>query len=733
MITLIAEPAKNIKNQNRLVEIFKQLKQENKELEINLKIAKRSDSMRGYKAKDNEILIIFGNTLYKHVLRDIQEFDKMAGNQLREVHKFSYIIRRDKKHYFLACMPPIDFAMSKPDTFLAFESFMKTLMANTQNFKLTVAEVYLNKANSQRTSWPIDVIENGFSPRIKGYLKYDEVKANLYRLFDLPDWSHVAIDIETAGLEIWNKELHDIKVVGSASEDNYGHGSNINLPGLTGCYKNGETAEIVELLGKYIFEKPKIFIAWNIGFEVFSFCNLYNKTYRDFLKCNRVIDGMHLLHVLCENRKIEGYNLKAVSRDLLCFPQYSFIQKYLHYIKNWKTYAPSEIIEAATGSLKYAAEDAAGEYSLTTRIMRELNADPIASKHMNLIAPKVMAVKLETEWNGLTVDCKGMAEGSMAFSGWELDNIVKPTLQKCKDSSDGKLHAEMFVFSTVTGRLLYGKPFLNGMKIGTKASEYFLADPSHTLVYVDLDSADLRSAALVSQDKNLIDDLNAEGDYYEKFAKELFGSHPAQDAAVGERERNIAKDFVLAMLNLAGDKTIAKETGVSIGDVKAYKKKFYERYPKMNVYRNYLENFLNNNYYVFSPSWRMRRFSEDDLSLQHKFKSFLSAHNFPFQATTADLMIVNCFQFIANTRKFNVKQCMLNVDAAIFNVLDEHLEAVKDEFKVFENVDKTLIDGARKFQEVVITEEREANLSIIPPRFKYKLYKGKNLKDMEKW
>ena len=725
MITLIAEPAKNKANQDRLVEIFKQLKEANKELEINLKIANRSDAMRGYRPRDNEIIIIFGATLYRHVLRDIREFDKMAGSLERDVHKFSYLIRRDKKHYFLACMPPIDFTMSKPDTFLAFESFMKTLLANTQNFKLSVGEVYLNKSNQARHAWPIDVVENGFSPRIKMHMKRDETKAHLYSLFDLPDWHHAAIDIETAGLMIWDKNLHDIKVIATSTEDNYGHGANLNLPGL---FHNGHDPELMTLFEKYIFEKPKTLIAWNIGFEVFSFCSFFNKTYRDLLKCNRLLDGMHLLHILCENRKIEGYNLKAASRDLLCFPQYSFIQKYLHYLANWKTYTPDQIMEAATGSLKYAAEDAAGEYSLTTRLGRLLDDCPIASKHKEWVAPKIMAVKLETEWNGLTIDCDGMAKGSMAFSGWELDNIVKPTLRKCKEASDGRLHAEMFVFSATTGRLYYGKPALNGMKIGTKASEYFIADPGHTLVYIDLDSADLRSAALVSQDQALIADLDAEGDYYEIFAKQLLGGIEIKD-----KERNIAKLFILAMLNLAGDKTMAKETGVGIGDVKAYKKKFYERYPRMNAYKAYLENFLNNNYYVFSPSWRMRRFSEDDLDKQNFWKSFLSAHNFPFQATTADLMIANCFQFIANTRKFNVKQCMLNVDAAIFNVPDEHLNEVKDEFKVFENVDETLIQGAKRFQEVVITVVGGANLSIIAPRFKYKLYKGKNLKEMEKW
>jgi len=728
MITIFIEPAKKPGSQDKLVSIFKKLKETNKELEINLKMAKRTDAMRGYTPKDEEILIIFGSKLYQHVLRDINEFDKMAGNGLRDVHKFSYFVRRNKRHYFIACMPPLDLTMTKPDSFLAFESFMKTLTNETQNFQISIRDAYLNKALPSRAQWPIDVVESGFSPRVNLHMNYDEVKTRLYQLIDLPAWHLVAIDYETSGLMYWNKNLHDIKIVGYATDDSFGHGMNINLPGMTGAYQNGQTKEIIELFGKYIFEKPKTLIAWNIGFEIFSTCKFYNRSLTDFLQCNRILDGMHLLHILCENRKIEGYNLKAAVRDLLNFPQYSFIQKYLHYLEHWKEYSPEQLIEAATGSLKYCAEDSVGEYSLTTRLKKEIEDNPISFQHLNCIAPKVMAVKLETEYNGLTIDREGMAKGSLAFSGWELDQIVKPLLKKCDESDDGRLHAEMFIFSTVTGRVLYGKPNLNAMKIGTKPSEYVLADPGHTLVYIDLDSADLRTAALTAQERTLISDLNTEGDFYINFAKELFGN-----IEITEKERNRAKLFVLSMLNYAGDSTIAKDTGVSIGDVKAYKEKFYTRYPRMKTYQVYLQAFLKKNNYVFSPTWRMRRFSEDDMSSENLWRSILSAQNFPFQATTTDLMAVNCFDFIGATRQYNVKQCLWNIDAAVFNVPDEHLDAVKDKLKVFENVHSDIIRGAKKFQEMVFFDLAESNLPIDVPRFTYKLYKGKTLNEMEKW
>jgi DNA polymerase I-like protein with 3'-5' exonuclease and polymerase domains len=728
IITLITEQPRKQENLDRLITIFRKIKENNKELTINLKIAKRTDSMRGYSPKDEEVLIIFGKPLYQHVVRDISEFDKMAGNPERDIHKFSYFVRRDKKHYLIAYMPPIDYTMTKPETFLAFESFMKTLVNNTQNFKMSVRDTYLHKSITDRSKWPIDVVENGFSPKVRLHMKYDEVKSYLYELMDKPAFHLVSVDTETTGLQIWNNKKHDVKIMSFATEDNLGHAINISLPGLPGCYSNGQMKEIKDLAEKYIFEKSKTFIAWNCGFDIFGLCNFFGRTYKDFLLANRILDGMQLLHVFSENRKAEGYNLKAASRDLLCFPQYAFVKKYIHYLENYETYTIEQILDAATSSLKYAAEDSAGEYSLTTRLKRDLEAQPITFQHVNAISPKIMAVKLEIEWNGLAIDREGMAKGSSSCSGWELDNIVKPTLKKCDEATDGRCRAEMFVFSTTTGRLLYGKPYLNSMKIGSKASEYFISDPGHTFVYVDLDSADLRSAALVSQDKNLIDDLNSDGDFYIKFAKELYGN-----IEISEKERNVSKLFVLAMLNLAGDTTIAKETGVNVADVKDYKTKFYERYPGMKRYKIHLEKFLLANNYVFSPTWRMRRFSEDDMIKENYWHSLLSAHNFPFQATTADLMIVNCFDFISRTREYGVKQCLLNVDAAIFNVPDEHLDTVKNEFKIFENVHADITRGAKKFAELVYYGDEAANLPIDLPRFAYKLYKGKDLKNMEKW
>ena len=96
-------------------------------------------------------------------------------------------------------------------------------------------------------------------------------------------------------------------------------------------------------------------------------------------------------------------------------------------------------------------------------------------------------------------------------------------------------------------------------------------------------------------------------------------------------------------------------------------------------------------------------------------------------------MAVNCFEFIGATREYNVKQCIWNIDAAVFNVPDEHLDAVKGKLKVFENVHADIVRGAKKFQEMVFFDLDSSNLPIDIPQFTYKLYRGKDLKNMEKW
>lgn len=732
VITIICEQAKKKENLDKLVSIFKEIKNSNKELEVNLKVASRPEAMRGYVIRDEEILIVFGSSLYSYLIRDIDEFDKIAGNPKRDVHKFSYFVRKGTKHYFIAFMPPVDFTMSKPETFLAFESFMTSLVNATDSFRADIRQAYLQKSEplvGGRTKWPVDVIENGFSPKTRCHFKYDEIKSYLYNMFDLPDWHRVSVDVETNGLQIWDELKHSVRIGSMATEESLGHAINLSLPGLTGCFSNGQQKEIKDLWEKYLFEKPKTFIAWNCGFDIFSLCNFYKRDFREFLKANRIWDGMQLLHALSENRKIEGYNLKAASRDLLNYPQYSFVQKYIHYIEHYKEYGVDQIMEAATNSLVYAAIDAAGEYSLTKRLYDELMLDPIASKFTNRVVPRIMAVKLETEWNGFSIDVDGMAKGS--YSGWEKDNIVKHTIKRCVESSDRKLHSEMFVFSATSGRLYYGKPFLNALKLGSASSKYFIADPGHTLVYLDLDSADLRSAALIVQDEEMIKQLNEPGDFYAKFAKELFhkGFH---QPPITEAQRDVAKLFVLSMLNLAGDNTIATEANKTIEEVKAYKEAFYNKYPKMLEYKKNLNKYLEQNAFVFSTSFRKRRFSEDDLIKDNFWKSFLSAHNFAFQSTTCDLMMLNCFRFIANTRDFRVKQCLLNVDAAIFNVPTHFLEDVKAQFGVFATIPDVIKEGTATIQKEVFGKEIEPS-KVLTPNFSYKMYKGQNLSEMEIW
>ena len=725
MITVVCEEPAKLKNRDKLVNIFRDLKRKNPSLEANLRIITDIDKqVKNNPPKNDECLIVFGSKLYTHYLYDINEFDKLTGGiKKRDVHKFSYYIKSRGKYYFLACMPPIDFTMSKPETFLAFESCIKTLTTTTENFRTNIKSIFLNKSKPARSEWEIDVIENGFSPKCYMHLAYEDSTKYIDSLMKLPDWHNVAIDIESTGLKMWDLVNYGIMIMAFSTEDNVGHSVNLGLPGLRGCLTPEQKIKLLTLVEEYIFDKPKIFEAWNAPFDVFGICNFFKRTYRDFIRNNRIVDGMQLLHAYTENRKIEGYNAKATLRDFLNYAQYSYLEKYLHYLEHWKEYTVEEILEAATCSMKYAADDAAGEKALVTMFEKELEEDPILTWLRKEVIPETMNVKMENEFNGIKVDLENMVKNSISLSGWEVEHIVKPTITLCEDATDGRLHPDLFVFSDVRGRLTYKKPTLNQMKIKTELSKYFLADEGCSFVYIDISSADVRSVALLSQDRNLISDLNSEKDLYAEFAREIFDT-------VEEKERELAKTFILSMLNLAGTSTLAKDLGVLPEDIEKYKALFYQKYPNLLLLKNNVRSFLKENSYIFSASFRKRRFSESDLSEELFWKSFLSAHNFTYASLTSDMMIINCSSFIRET---GINQCYLNADAAAFNVPDERLDEIKLKFKIFNDIPPTIINGTLLFQEEVMKNVVGRKNSLFRPNIKYKLMIGKNLRDMVKW
>lgn len=735
IITVVCEQPKKPKSKEKLISIFQDLKRKHPTLEANLRtVTNIEKQIINNPPKNGEYLIVFGSKLYSYYLKDINEFDKLTGAaQKRDVHKFSYFIKTKGEYYFLACMPPIDLAMSKPESHLAFESCIKTLKFITEDFRSDIKSVFLNKSKPGRKDWGLDVIENGFSAKTYIHLQYEDSEKYLQSLMALPDWHHVAIDIETTGLKMWDLIKFGILIIAFSTEDNIGHSVNLGLPGLIGSLTPEQQKKLLDLVENYIFNKPKTFEAWNAPFDIFGLCNFFKKTYKEFLKNNIIIDGMHLLHAYSENRKIEGYDAKSAARDFINYAQYSYIKEYLHYLEHYKEYTVEKIFECATRSMTYAAEDAAGEKSLVAMFIQQLEDDPILKSLKNHVLPEIMHVKMENEFNGIKVDLDNMVKGSSGYAGWELDSIVKPTIKSCEDSTDGRLHPDMLLFCDVRGRLTYKKPTLNQMKIKTNLAKHFLADDRCSLVYLDISSADVRSVALLSQDKNLIHDLSPEKDLYSEFAQKIFKHE------IGEKERDLTKTFVLSMLNLAGTNTMSTELGVLAKDVEMYKEAFYARYPNLLIMKNNLRNYLRENNFVFTASYRKRRFSEDDLGETFFWKSFLSAHNFVYAALTSDMMMINCSYFIRETEKYGVKQCYLNADAATFNVPDENLDIVKPIFNMFNDIPAVILNGTILFQDLIMNKKIDLTKSLgsperdLRPFIKHKLLIGKNLKDMEPW
>lgn len=729
LINIICEKPKEKKNLDKLVEIFKEIKKKHS-VEINLKIANNLvavNSLKNYRVQNDEILFVFGASLYKKFLVDINEFYK---EDRKEVHKFSYFIKSSGIHYFIAFMPPLDFTMAKPETFMAFESCLESLKRATRSFQAGPEEVYTSKSKNIHKNPKVDIVENGFSPKVNMAMKFSEVMQVIDELFALPDYYPVAIDFETAGLQIWDKTKHHIYIASFSWEDGYGHAINLGLPGVMHDIKGDNLIAVLSRLEKYIFDKKKTFTAWKCDFDIFGVCNFFGRSFEDFLENNIIKDAMQMLHIISENRQIEGYNLKSVSRDFLNYSQYAYVKQYIRYIENWQTMTSDECLDCALKSLKYAAEDAAAEHSLFLKINREIQADEISVKHYKKVSHIVQLDKLFIQWTGWKVaPYEEMAKGLMSLQAWEIDDIVRPTMKMSTESADGRVHPEIFVFATKTGRLQYAEPQLNKMKMGSPTSKYFLSDSEkHSLVHVDMSQAEVAVAALLCQDYHLIDDLNDNPDYYRHFAKTIFKKEDIDD-----EEREIAKQITISMIYLASKTTLAKKLNSSEQDAQKYIDLFYERYPKMEEMKVKVGEFLKANQMIFGASFRKRRYSEDDMSSDNYWRSFLSAHNMPIQSTSSDMMLLNMIEFINRTKKeYGVNVVNTCHDSATFNVPDKHMKDVCDEIEVaFTRIPGIILEGVNTFNEQVLGKSPAVGMAVKTPNIRYKIYAGKNFHDMK--
>lgn len=241
----------------------------------------------------------------------------------------------------------------------------------------------------------------------------------------------------------------------------------------------------------------------------------------------------------------------------------------------------------------------------------------------------------------------------------KLKNTYTDSLPKLADEHN-RIHTTFNQDVAATGRLSSTNPNLQNIPIrtelGRKIREAFIADGDKVLVSADYSQFELRLAAVLANDKNLINDFNGDVDIHTKTASEVYGI-PMDE--VTKNQRRDAKVINFGVLYGMSPHGLAAQTGMTFGQAKD----FIDQYFKLREpIRKFIDDTLmkaRTEGYVETYFGR-RRPTPDIKSTNFMVRAGAerAAANMPIQGTEADLM----------------KLAMIRVDEKLGNLGDQVLQ-----------------------------------------------------------
>lgn len=241
----------------------------------------------------------------------------------------------------------------------------------------------------------------------------------------------------------------------------------------------------------------------------------------------------------------------------------------------------------------------------------------------------------------------------------KLKNTYVDTLPKTVDDH-GRVHTTFNQDGSASGRLNSINPNLQNIPVrsdlGRRIREAFIPEKGNVLVSADYSQFELRLAAVLAGDKELINDFNGDVDIHTKTASEAFGIPLAE---VTKNQRRAAKVINFGVLYGMSPHGLAVAAKMSFEDAKKFIDQYFElRAPIRTFIDTTLEKAKNDGY--VETYFGRRRPTPDVNSSNFMVREGAkrAAANMPIQGTEADLM----------------KMAMLRLDEKLNNLGDQVLQ-----------------------------------------------------------
>jgi DNA polymerase I len=221
----------------------------------------------------------------------------------------------------------------------------------------------------------------------------------------------------------------------------------------------------------------------------------------------------------------------------------------------------------------------------------------------------------------------------------KLKNTYVDPLPELSDDNH-RLHTTFNQDVAATGRLSSTNPNLQNIPIrtelGRKIREAFVPEEGHTFVSADYSQFELRLAAILAGDTEMINDFNGDIDIHTKTASDVYGVSMGD---VTKDQRRDAKVINFGVLYGMGPHALAQNTGMSFGEAKTFIDRYFELRKPIREFIDATLAKAKEDGYVETFHGR-RRPTPDILSSNFMVRSGAerAAANMPIQGTEADLM-----------------------------------------------------------------------------------------------
>ena len=243
-----------------------------------------------------------------------------------------------------------------------------------------------------------------------------------------------------------------------------------------------------------------------------------------------------------------------------------------------------------------------------------------------------------------------------------------------------RMHPSYKLFGTVTGRLSAENPNLQQTPRDKMIRSIIGARRGYLLVEADYSQIELRIAAMLAHERNMLRTFLAGEDIHKNTAMGITGRAP--DKITGE-ERSLAKPVNFGFVYGMGARkfvTYARDEydlEISEEDAERFRRKFFATYPALRAWHERQRRLVHRYHRVTSPLGRTRHLP-DILSGDSGIVSEAErqAINSPVQSTASDLMLIALvkLQELSHTNPFSIVGSIH--DAILFEIMKRHLKTM---------------------------------------------------------